>query len=114
MGTSISAEKIQGRGDDKALAWGVLLARREGAGGGKQEDEKLHKRLSKRCREEHHEGCGAGTPSAGPGDAQPGLCFGLYSDFVSPAEVTPQTDIWKRLEVLQELFGVLSLGFRVP
>lgn len=33
---------------------------------------------------------------------------------VSPAEVTPQNGVWKRLEVLQELFGVLSLGFRVP
>lgn len=32
MGTSTSAEKIQGRGNDKALAWGVLLARGEGAG----------------------------------------------------------------------------------
>lgn len=91
----------------------MLLARGEGAGGGKQ-DEKLHRSLSKGCREEHHEGCGAGTPSPGPGDAQPGLCFGLYSYFVSPAEVTPQAGIWKLLEVLQELFGVLSLGFRVP
>lgn len=80
--------------------------------GREQEEQSRIKSLSKRCREEHHEGCQAGTPSPGPGDAQPGLCFGLY--FVSPAEVTPQTDIWKCLEIVQELFGALSLGFRVP
>lgn len=86
---------------------GESRMRREGLEG-------LHKSLSKSCREEHHEGCRAGTPSPGPGDAQPGLCFGLDSCFVSPAETTPHADIWKCLEIVQELFGVLPLGFGVP
>lgn len=107
-GPPLLLRKYRGVGNDRTLAWGVLQrgesSRREAGLKG------LHKNLSRRCREEHHEGCWAGTLSPAPGDAQPGLCFGLFSCFVSPAEITPHNDIWKCLEVAQELFGVLSLG----